>query len=272
MPSVLLIGNPLAAPEEIQKKHEILSKDSSVAFEQLDRVPVVALKKVDFIESGSIEPQQFNHSPQVIAQFSKALLPNGKLHLVEPCVVDSGVALQLEKYKNPRLPFHTERSLQSDLIINGFVDIHLETSAPVGDEQVALWIEGWGVDKEAFNVLKGNVVLVTAKAKKPNYEQSTGAKLSFRKKQEQQKPVQQKVWTISANDDDDELENEDELLDEEDLVVPPTAAPGDCSTRKKACKDCSCGRAEEEAKELVASITVVPKKTVTSSCGSVLFF
>lgn len=83
-------------------------------------------------------------------------------------------------------------------------------------------------------------------------------------------PKKDAVWTISAMDDDDvELEDEDALLDESDLVVPPTAAPGDCSTRKKACKDCSCGRAEEEEKELVAAITVVEKKrAVASSCGS----
>ena len=77
------------------------------------------------------------------------------------------------------------------------------------------------------------------------------------------------VWTVSAMDDDVELEDEEALLDESDLVVPATAAPGDCSTRKKACKDCSCGRAEEEEAELVAAITVVEKKrTVASSCGS----
>lgn len=64
------------------------------------------------------------------------------------------------------------------------------------------------------------------------------------------------VWTVSAMDDEVELEDEDDLLDEEDLIVPPTKLSGDCSTRKKACKDCTCGRAEEEELELVASITV----------------
>jgi hypothetical protein len=82
----LLIGNPLARAEDIESHHRIISQKSTVSFEQLDRIPVVTLKKVNTIESGLIPPQLFHHSAQVIAQYSKALLPNGTLNVVEPCL------------------------------------------------------------------------------------------------------------------------------------------------------------------------------------------
>ena len=59
------------------------------------------------------------------------------------------------------------------------------------------------------------------------------------------------TWALSLDDDDD-VEDEDDLLKPEDLLNPPKAA--DCSTKRRACKNCSCGRAESN--------------NVKSSCGS----
>jgi len=51
-------------------------------------------------------------------------------------------------------------------------------------------------------------------------------------------------------DDDSELIDEDSLLSEEGLKKPQLPVVGDCEVRasRKACKNCTCGRAEAEAK------------------------
>ena len=84
------------------------------------------------------------------------------------------------------------------------------------------------------------------------------------------------AWKVSANDDEDdgvedndELIDEDELLDEEDLQKPDPASLRVCGTtgKRKACKDCSCGLAEElEASD---KPKVIDSSAVKSSCGSV---
>lgn len=92
------------------------------------------------------------------------------------------------------------------------------------------------------------------------------------------------AWKIAA-EDADELMDEDALLDEDELRAGADAAAaakaaGDCSTSAKACKNCSCGRAEMEAagdgdaggegsgsapkKEL----TEEEKKNFKSACGN----
>lgn len=91
---------------------------------------------------------------------------------------------------------------------------------------------------------------------KPNYEVGSGAKLSFSKK----------VWKL--DDDDEELINADDLLDEEDKKVPDPSSLRVCGTtgKRKACKDCSCGLAEElEGEKRGAASNQIQK----SSCGSV---
>ena len=49
------------------------------------------------------------------------------------------------------------------------------------------------------------------------------------------------------------------------------AAVGDCSTgaTKKACANCTCGRAEEEAQGIKASLTADMLENPQSACGSV---
>lgn len=71
-------------------------------------------------------------------------------------------------------------------------------------------------------------------------------------------------------DDDDEMINADDLLDEEDKQKPTEESLRVCSTtgKRKACKDCSCGLAEELDAEAKGK-AFDPNPTQKSSCGSV---
>jgi len=54
-----------------------------------------------------------------------------------------------------------------------------------------------------------------------------------------------RLWEAPAAGDGD-LIDDDALLTEEDRERPAIDA-SDCATKKRACKNCTCGRAEEEA-------------------------
>lgn len=101
---------------------------------------------------------------------------------------------------------------------------------------------------------------------KPNYEVGSKAKLSFGKKPA---AVGSKVWKLDV-DDDDEMINADDLLDEEDKLKPSAESLRVCATtgKRKACKDCSCGLAEELDAEAKGK-AIDPNPTQKSSCGSV---
>jgi len=93
-------------------------------------------------------------------------------------------------------------------------------------------------------------------AEKPNYEIGSSVKLSFAK------PASN-VWKVDADEEED-LIDEDNLLDEDDILKPQAASLKVCSTtgKRKACKDCSCGLAEELRGEAAA------KDQPKSSCGN----
>lgn len=58
---------------------------------------------------------------------------------------------------------------------------------------------------------------------------------------------------------EDGLIDEDALLTEEDMARPiPKAAGSDCAPKRKACKNCTCGRAEEEEQQEEATRRRVP--------------
>jgi hypothetical protein len=56
--------------------------------------------------------------------------------------------------------------------------------------------------------------------------------------------------------------DEDALLTKEEQDSRPLVEKNDCSTKRKACKNCSCGRAEME------EVTLKDVQAVTSSCGN----
>lgn len=111
--------------------------------------------------------------------------------------------------------------------------------------------------------VEGNVFTT----EKPNYEIGSAAKLSLGGGANKAKVAA--VWKLDMDDDQDERIDEDELLDEEDKVKPTAESLRVCGTtgKRKACKDCSCGLAEEleaESKGAVAAAAATAK----SSCGS----
>eukprot|EP01083_Nonionella_stella_P027157 74733_1 len=103
-------------------------------------------------------------------------------------------------------------------------------------------------ETEKFDV-ESDDTLFEWRSKRPSFEMES-AKLSFGTNAEktEHSPA---VWTLSASDlAEDDLEDEDDLLENESQKVelPSTSVNDDCELGagggRKACKDCTCGRAE----------------------------
>lgn len=210
--------------------------------EMFDRIPIISLPNNAFDSVISTLNETLNHVP-LLKTFYRCLKDGGSLNFIQICPINSSEGV-------------TAHELKSNLVLNGFTSIDLQISS-----------------------LQNNIhrEIVTINCKTPEWKSQNSAKLSFGTKFKKDntslngdslKADSSNIWTIS-NDENQELIDEGLLLDKDDLIVPPTAAPGDCSTRKKACKDCTCGRAEAEMMEgidLSKNVTVVTNKT--SSCGS----
>ncbi|KAL1569247.1 anamorsin [Salvia divinorum] len=96
------------------------------------------------------------------------------------------------------------------------------------------------------------------KCKKPSWK--IGSSFALKK-------TSQVLPKVQMNDDDD-LIDEDSLLTEEDLKKPQLPS-GDCEVgiTKKACKNCSCGRAGDEEK-VKLGLTMDQINNPQSACGS----
>ncbi|CAL5403885.1 unnamed protein product [Camellia sinensis] len=99
------------------------------------------------------------------------------------------------------------------------------------------------------------------KARKPSWK--IGSSFSLKSKPTKSLPKVQ-------IDDDMDLIDEDSLLTEEDLKKPQLPPIGDCEvgSTRKACKNCSCGRAEEEEKVQKLGLTMDQLDNPQSACGS----
>jgi len=263
-----------------------VGSDGDVAFEALERVSEAPLPSGTYnsIHSNLVFPSVASHSAQALSQYLKALKPGGTLYLVEPVVTGD--------LSNTSCPItRKESDIISMLKLAGFVDVTVESSSSVSDESLIDFFKVWGVAKrvdQAVSRLSGKFGTVQIVAKKPAYEVGKKFSLNFKRapaKVEDKK----KVWTIASSEDDVELEDEDLLLDEEDKIKPTKEAltrPDDCEMtdgRRKACKNCTCGRAdmvdEEESNNIVTLdmmdetgddeiVEVDPTPKKVGGCGS----
>ncbi|XP_042503864.1 anamorsin homolog [Macadamia integrifolia] len=109
-------------------------------------------------------------------------------------------------------------------------------------------------------VRQDNIQSLTIKAKKPSW--NVGSSFSINKKT-------QSLPKVQINDDLD-LIDEDSLLTEEDLKKPQLPPVGDCEvgSTRKACKNCTCGRAEAEQKVEKLGLTAEQLNNPQSACGN----
>jgi len=186
----------------------------------------------DVAISGLLSPSTYIHNTEILAEIARVLKPNGKFLVREPAGGRSA------------------EKLISTLKLSGFV----KPSEPNVSQ----------LDGEAIQ-------MVEVICQKPAFEVGAGARIAI--KRGAKKTVTNdvaKVWTLSAQDvNDDELDiiDSDALLEEEDLLRPDTGIlKNDCgpnSGKRKACKNCTCGLAEE----IVSKAPPAPKP-YKSACGN----
>ncbi|KAK7115052.1 anamorsin homolog [Littorina saxatilis] len=240
-------------PSEVMKDtvNRLLQKvgqSGKVQVEHAERLSLSAHSNssFDIVISGLLNSSKASHDTNLLGEVCRILKPRGKIIVQEPTTESAGSATGKSKDK-----------LKSLLKLSGFVDI----SEPVKVEQ------GDVTD------IPGSTELYRLDAAKPDYEvgASSQLKLSFASKAPAPATNAEQVWSLSANDlvdDDLELINDDDLLDDDDLKKPdPSSLRASCADgpkKKKACKNCTCGLADE----LDAESAKQNSQPKTSACGS----
>lgn len=197
-----------------------------------------------------------SHTTKTLTQILQVLKPSGTLVLQEPILK--------EHEDTQKFPFRTEKQLFLALTMAGFVDIEAKTMK-IDETKNAQHQEQ----------LRNKLLFVEFSCVKPDFEIGTSSAIKTilpKKSKIEEKKNVEKVWTLSEdNIEAEELEDEDTLLDESDLVIPSTKRD-DCEVgkggKKKACKNCTCGRKEEEEEEEKENKPKSIPQEVKSSCGN----
>jgi hypothetical protein len=226
-----------------------------VSIENVDRLSMGShpTSSFDVVLSGVIFPQSISHGIELLAEYLRLVKPKGRIILQEATVLNP-IGTQLK----------TVEKLQSVMKISGLTNIQELKFISLTDAEIQTL-------KDLLNVTL-NVSVVEIQCQKPNFEVGSSSKLSFSQQNLQVKPSANvaAVWKLDDTVDDDiETVDENDLLEEEDLKKPDPTSLRVCGTtgKRKACKNCSCGLAEELASEQI-DVAAQPVQTKTSACGN----
>ncbi|KAI3453888.1 hypothetical protein Pfo_010551 [Paulownia fortunei] len=193
--------------------------------------------------------EQFD--PLIITQAA-----SDSLMSVESSSIDDVVSLcQSLEFPSDQLLANISRVLKP----GGTILLHLTSQSPQGQMRnsslerkllLAGFLDVQSSGSQSFGML----------AKKPSWK--IGSSFSIKKTSQVLPKVQ--------IDDDVDLIDEDSLLTEEDLKKPQLPPVGDCEvgSTRKACKNCTCGRAEEEEKVLKLGLSMDQLNNPQSACGN----
>lgn len=228
-----------------------LGNSGKVCVENYDRLLTSkhGSSEFDVILSGFVFPPHMVHSDDILAEIVRILKPKGKLALRE--VIGST---------------KTSDMLLSSLKLAGLVSV----SSP---KEITLSPE----EQQLMKTELHNNTVVEVCGQKPDYEVGANVPLSIliQKKHDSSGMVSSdaaKVWSLAADDmmdDDVDLIDADTLLNEDDLKKPDPfdLKLSNCDTttgKRKACKNCTCGLADELQTEKKS----VAPKSAPSACGN----
>jgi SAM-dependent methyltransferase len=263
MASVLVLTDVQALPDPVE---QWASKTYGAPVQVLTSIQEAggklepAAASVDAVVSLMQTPGR--HSQVFLSEVARVLKPGGELLVQEPLLVD-GQELKCSSAQ-------TKSGLERNLLLAGFVN-----------SQVVESVDGVEIAK-ACTTSSVALNLVAVKVKKPSWDSAsvfqikkkvssqngngTAVKLTAGDVTDNVLPSSNKLADFT--NDEEELIDEDALLTEEDLKAPELPAAESCAPTKKACKNCTCGRAELEEKEQENKLTAAQINNPKSACGS----
>lgn len=237
----------------VQNLKEQVGEKGVVAVENIDRLVMSCRvgSSFDIVACGIMSISANYHPAELLTEIARILKPGGKIIVREPVTAqDSGHKIR------------TSTKLFSALKLSGFIDISDPETISLTTTQLEELKKESGVDCD--------ISLIEVKAFKPKFEIGSSLKLpNIKSGATKSNENVSKIWSLSASDvldENVELMDSDQLLDEEDLKKPdPESLKVGCESvkKRKACKNCTCGLAEElEQEKAKSSISKI------SSCGN----